>query len=247
MKISFVIPAYNEESCLAQCLNSISRELKKTKCDAEIVVVDNGSTDKTAEIAHSFPGVKLVYEPKKGISSARHAGYLAASGDLIANVDADTKLTPGWIGKVQKYFSKDPKLIALSGPFVYHDISAPVRSLIRGYYILVFGVHLLNHRVLGLSSVLQGGNYIIKKSALDKVRGYNPEYEFWGEDADIARRLHPHGKVKFALRLPIYSSGRRLAAEGILKTGGKYVANYFWVVFFKKPLMKKTRHIRTGR
>ena len=97
MKISFVIPAYNEEGYLGECLASVRRELARGRYDAEVIVVNNASTDKTAEIARSFPGVIVVDEPKKGLSQARHSGFAASSGDLIANVDADTILPKGWL------------------------------------------------------------------------------------------------------------------------------------------------------
>jgi cellulose synthase/poly-beta-1,6-N-acetylglucosamine synthase-like glycosyltransferase len=190
--------------------------------------------------------VKLVHEPRKGISPARHAGYLAATGDLIANVDADTMLTPGWIGKVLKEFSQNPNLVALSGPFLYYDASAFTRALTRSFYGLFFAVYLLNNYVFRISSMLQGGNYIIRKTALDKLGGYDLKYDFWGEDADMARRLHPLGKVKFTFGLPIFSSGRRLAKEGVLKTGWKYTANFFGVILLKKPVTKKYQDIRSG-
>ncbi|MCX6762716.1 MAG: glycosyltransferase family 2 protein, partial [Candidatus Moranbacteria bacterium] len=169
MKISFVIPAYNEEAILAQCLESIFREIEKTKCDAEVIVVDNASSDKTSEIARSFSEAKLVFEPRKGISPARQAGYLAASGDLIANVDADTMLTPGWIEKVLEEFSKNPKLVALSGPFIYHDVSTFTRALTRTFYVISFTVYILNNHILRISSMLQGGNYVVSKTALNQL------------------------------------------------------------------------------
>jgi glycosyltransferase involved in cell wall biosynthesis len=95
MKISFVIPAHNEEAYVGKCLDSIFRELKKAPVDAEVIVVDNASTDGTREVAQKYPGVKVISEPIKGLTRARRAGFLAATGDLIANVDADTMLTPG--------------------------------------------------------------------------------------------------------------------------------------------------------
>lgn len=247
MKITFVVPALNEESCIRQCLDSIFRELEEKEYRVEVIVVDNGSTDRTAEYVRTFPAALLVNEPKKGLSNARQAGYLAATGDLIANVDADTRLTPGWIDKVLNEFSKNSNLVALSGPFIYYDVSPVIRILARNYYYLAYIVYFLNRFVFNLSSMLQGGNYIIRKSALDKLGGYDLKYDFWGEDADMARRLHPLGKVKFTFRLPIYSSGRRLAEEGILKTGWKYTLNYFGVVIFKKPVTKKYNNIRTKR
>ena len=122
MKLSFVIPAHNEEKYIAQCLESVIREAKKTRRDVEIIVVNNASTDKTREIALSFSEVKVVDEPRKGLPQARQAGFLASSGDLIANVDADSIIPSFWIEKVFDHFSRNEKLVALSGPYIYYDL-----------------------------------------------------------------------------------------------------------------------------
>lgn len=244
MKLSFVIPAYNEEKYLGQCLDSIMRELRGGNYDAEIVVVDNGSADKTKEVAARYPGVKVVDEPEKGLVRARRAGFLAASGDLIANVDADTRLTPGWIRKVFEEFSKNPKLVALSGPFIYYDLPKKINFFVRLFYYVAFITYLLNRFIFNLSSMLQGGNIVVRRSALVKIGGYNTDINFYGEDTDLARRLHKVGPVKFTFRLPIYASGRRLAEEGSLSMAVRYGLNYFWMIFFKKPFSKTSIDLR---
>ncbi len=92
MKISFVIPAYNEQDFIGPCLESVMRELGTIECDAEVIVVNNASTDATRERALAVPDVRVVDEPQKGLVRAREAGYLASSGELIANIDSDTRL-----------------------------------------------------------------------------------------------------------------------------------------------------------
>ncbi len=92
--------------------------------------------------------------------------------------------------------------------------------------------------------MLQGGNFVVKRSALEKIGGYNPEFDFWGEDADLARRLYPVGDVKFTFDLPIYASGRRVIAEGALTMGLRYGINYFWTIFFKKPFTRTNLDVR---
>jgi cellulose synthase/poly-beta-1,6-N-acetylglucosamine synthase-like glycosyltransferase len=244
MKLSFVIPAYNEEVLLSACVHSIVAQLAQEGMDAEIIVVNNASTDRTREVAASFPGVRVVDEPRKGLVRARQAGFLAAMGDLIANVDADTMLTPGWIAQVYTRFLRDPSLVALSGPCIYYDLSASVRVGVRLFYALAFVSYLTTRFVLNRSSLLQGGNYVIRRDALRAIGGYNTALEFYGEDTDVAYRLHPLGNVVFTLRLPIYASGRRLAAEGVLRTGVTYSLNYLWVILFQRPFSRGYRAIR---
>jgi glycosyltransferase involved in cell wall biosynthesis len=106
MKLSFVIPAYNEEALLRPCVHSIMAQLAQEGMDAEIIVVNNASTDRTREIAASLAGVRVVDEPHKGIVRARQQ-IVAATGDLIANIDADTRLAPGWIAQVYTRFLRD--------------------------------------------------------------------------------------------------------------------------------------------
>jgi hypothetical protein len=92
--------------------------------------------------------------------------------------------------------------------------------------------------------MLQGGNFIVRRDALEKIGGYDVSLSFYGEDTDIARRLNKVGHVKFTFKLPALSSGRRLAKEGGLTTGLRYAINYFWITFFGKPFTKDYIDIR---
>jgi len=244
LKLSFVIPAYNEEDLIDKCLDSILKQAASRPDDIEIIVVNNASTDRTREIALSFPGVIVVDEPKKGIVHARHAGFLASSSDLIANIDADTILTPGWIDKVLEEFSKNQKLVALSGPFIYYDLSRIHNLLVRAYYYIGYPSYIVNHFILRVGAMLQGGNFIIKRAALEKIGGFDTNISFYGEDTDIARRIQKVGRVKFTFKLPMYTSGRRLKKEGILTMALRYPVNYIWVTFFKKPFTKNYLDVR---
>ena len=249
MKLSFIIPAHNEEILLADCLSSILEEKGRTTYNIEIIVVNNASTDKTEEIARKFKDVIVVNEPIKGTNKARQAGLLASTGDLIANIDADSQLTPEWIKKAIENFSKDEKLIALSGPLIYHNAPKRVEILTRFFYYAAFHVYLVNRFVFNTGSILQGGNCIIRRDALDKIGGFDTSIYFYGDDADTARRLHKIGKVKFTFDLPIYSSWRRLKKEGVLLVGFRYAMNYFWIILFKHPWSsdKTVREIRIDK
>ena len=235
MKLSFVIPAHNEEAIIGKCLEAVVRE-SKGQNDVEVIVVDNASTDGTAKVASSYPGVTVVHEPHKGIVWARRAGFLASHGDLIANVDSDNILTPGWIKKVMHEFEEDPNLVTLSGPFIYYDLPRMARLFTRFFYYISYIMYLLSRFVFRIGSVVQGGNFVVRRTALEKIGGFDTSISFYGEDTDIARRMNKVGEVKFTFSLPIYSSGRRLAKEGALTTGLRYGLNFFWITFFKKPL-----------
>lgn len=247
MKVSFVIPAYNEAATIGKCLESIFRELEGKAYESEVIVVDNASTDETAEIVGRYPEVIVVPEARKGITFARQAGLAGSSGDLIANVDADTMLTPGWIETTFREFSKDPRLVCLSGPFIYYNAPRSVRFWTRLFYCAGFPTYLVNRFLLRAGSMVQGGNFICRRSALEQVGGFDTSIPFYGEDTDIAQRLHRIGRVKFTFRLPIYASGRRLAAEGLIATGARYAVNYFWVIIFRRPFTQASTDIRPSR
>lgn len=247
MKLSFVIPAYNEAATIGTCLDSIVREHEGKDYKSEVIVVDNASTDDTAAIAGRYPEVIVVSEPRKGITYARQAGLAASNGDLIANVDADTMLTPGWLETVFREFSRDRRLVCLSGPFIYYDASRSVRFWTRLFYAAGFLTYVVNRFVLRAGSMAQGGNFVCRRWALEGAGGFDTSIPFYGEDADIAQRLHRIGRVKFTFRLPIYASGRRLAAEGLIATGGRYALNYFWVLMRGRPFTQGSTDIRPSR
>ena len=244
MKLSFVIPAYNEEACLGDCLASILEEAGTGTYDVEIVVVNNASTDRTGQIARSHPGVRVVDEPRKGIVRARQAGYEAATGDLIANVDADNRLPRGWLAKVFREFAADEHLVGLSGPLVYWDLPRLVRLEVRLFYGIGYLTYLVNHFVLRTGGMLQGGNFVLRRSALAAIGGFDTTIDFYGEDTDVARRLQHAGRIKFTFGLPMYSSGRRMAREGTFATGFRYALNYLWVIIFKRPFTKASSDVR---
>jgi glycosyltransferase involved in cell wall biosynthesis len=233
--VSFVVPAYNEEALIGSCLAAITAEVSRTGCRAEIIVVNNGSSDATRQIASAIAGVKVIDEPERGLVQARRAGCLAAEGEYIANIDADTVLAEGWLRTALAAFAHSPDLVALSGPHIHYDLPTPARLVAAGFYRGVYIVHLLSRVVAGAGSVMQGGNFIVSRSALESAGGFNPDFRFYGEDAELARRLAKVGKVKFTFALRAFSSGRRIAGEGLFRVLFRYTANYLWTHLFKRP------------
>jgi glycosyltransferase involved in cell wall biosynthesis len=244
MQISFVIPAYNEADNIGRCLASIFRELDGKRYSHEVIVVDNASTDGTADAAGKYPGVIVVREARKGITFARQAGFVRSRGDLVANIDADAALTPGWIDTTLREFARDPELVCLSGPQRYFDVPASTRVATRIFYCVSFLAYLANRFVVRAGSMVQGGNFVCRRRALEQIGGFDTAIQFYGEDTDIARRLYPVGRVKFTFALPILASGRRLVGEGVFMTGIRYVMNYLWIMACGRPFTKTSRDIR---
>mgnify|MGYP001562406315 FL=1 len=245
MKLSFVIPAHNEEFTLGACLDSIMRELAAAdhRYDVEVIVVNNASGDRTKAVALRYPGVRVVDEQHKGIVKARARGFAETTGELVANIDADTVLPRGWLTTVFSEFERRPDLVCLSGPLVYHDLPLSVQLIAKLFNVGAFLMHLLV-RFLHIGAQVQGGNFILRRDAWIRAGGFDTSIDFYGEDTDVARRISKQGTVKFTFRLPIYSSGRRLAHEGVLAIGWRYTINYFWVLLFGKPHTTASRDVR---
>jgi glycosyltransferase involved in cell wall biosynthesis len=244
MRLSFVVPAYNEETYLPACLESILAQTAGLGDAVEVIVVNNASSDRTREVALKYPGVQVVDEPRKGLTFARQAGFAASSGDLIANVDSDSRLTPGWVARVLETFAEEPKLVSLSGPFVYYDLTPTQRVSVQVFYAVAFMVYALNRYVLRAGSMVQGGNFVLRREALQEIGGFNTAISFYGEDTDIARRLNRIGKVKFTFDLKMFSSARRLKQEGMLTIAARYTINYLWTTFRKRPFTEEYIDIR---
>lgn len=233
MKLSIVIPAYNEAKYIGKCLATALQTCRDLK-DCEIIVVNNASTDNTAEIVKHYPGVILIEEPRKGANQARQAGLEKSSGELIANIDADTQISPTWLDQALNAFNNDSKLVGLSGPYIYYDSHAVMRFLIKIFYWLAYPIYNTGNK-LGKGGAVMGGNVVFKKSALLAAGGYNTDLKFHGDDTDTANRLNKIGKVIFDYQFFVLSSARRFKKHGFFQTGFRYFLNYIWMIVFKKP------------
>ena len=110
-EVSVVIPAYNEEESIVQTLSSLSDN--KTDRRVEIIVVDNNSKDRTAELIKAC-GVRYVSETTQGITPARNRGLAEAKGKYILNADADSVSPTDWIDEMVKPLDKPNSEVALT-------------------------------------------------------------------------------------------------------------------------------------
>ena len=106
--LSVVVPAYNEQDSLGECLGRLTGQLDSI---TEIIVVDNNSTDGTRAIADDyarrFPAVTVLHEAQQGLVFARNAGLDAASCDAIARIDSDTRVPPHWARTIVEFLDAD--------------------------------------------------------------------------------------------------------------------------------------------
>lgn len=204
LTLSLIIPVYDEENHIGDCLRSIERQ---TVAPDEVIVVDNNSTDRTVEIAQGFPFVKIVYEKKQGLIPARDKGFDTAKGDLLGRLDADSVLEPDWV-EVAKQTFKDKDVDAASGPArIFVDSHLPFwhTTLWTEIYFL-FALAIFRFRVLW------GPNMIVRREAwLEAKSKLGKDDKLVHEDQDLSVVLKSYGrKISFIHNLLITTDGRRL-------------------------------------
>jgi hypothetical protein len=121
LSVSVVIATRNRAEMLKRALRSLSRQ---TRLPDEVVIVDNASTDATADVALSFRdglNLKLVREDQVGIPHARNAGLRHALGDILAFIDDDCEAEPDWLAEMEKPFLKDPHVGSVGGNLIPVD------------------------------------------------------------------------------------------------------------------------------
>jgi glycosyltransferase involved in cell wall biosynthesis len=142
--VSIVICCYNSATRLPETLRHLGCQSSCDDPDWEVIIVDNASTDNTTEIAKEAcpesikSRLRLVAEPKSGLSNARICGLHASQYSLVSFIDDDNWVSPDWIKKINTAFATDSKLGALGGPAlpVYESPPPPWMSRIKGFYAL---------------------------------------------------------------------------------------------------------------
>ena len=236
LTISLIIPAYNEEKYIWPCLEYVFHNTEGHI--NEIIVIDNASTDNTRKIVETYPGVKIVTEYKKWLVFARDRGHKESTGDILAFIDADTRMPKWRAKKLRHHFESRDDIWFVSGPYRYYDLHRYGRLVNRIYRKIGYLTYLLTWYLW------VGGNFAIRRTVLDKIHGFDTTIVFYGEDTDIARRAAKQSKTKFVLRLAMPTSARRFKWEGMIKTGYIYVINFFSQVLFHKPVTKTYKDLR---
>lgn len=201
-RITIVIPVYNEAEHLRACLSAIAKQRHQAD---EVIVVDNNSVDASRAIANSFPFVTVINEAKQGVIHARARGFDAAKSDIIARIDADTRLPADWTLNLLAIFANE-QVDAVSGAVGYYDL--PFEQL-NARVDLFFRRRIA--RAMGDEVFLYGANMAIRRRAWLKSRHRLCQDGGFHEDFDLAIHAEESGaKVVFDKSLKAGVSLRRI-------------------------------------
>lgn len=185
LKISVVIPAYNQAQFLAECIESV---LAQTYKPHEIIVVNDGSTDETRYVAKQYPEVKYIEQVNKGLSSARNTGIMNMTGDWLFPLDADDKMLENCLKVVSDTIENNPEADIISPSFKCFGKHQDEIILMPNPQLKDFKF------VNGLPQNRIGYFSAIKKEALLEVGGYSSRMTFGWEDLHSTINLLSVGK-----------------------------------------------------
>jgi glycosyltransferase involved in cell wall biosynthesis len=207
LTVSVVIPVKDDADALRACLPLLAAQ---RRAPDEVVVVDNGSTDDSAQVARSH-GARVVVEPAPGIPAAAAAGYDAARGDLVVRCDADTLPPPGWLEAVVRHFDADPDLDALTGTGEFYGVGR-LRAAVVGRAYLAAYRHAM-HAAMA-HPPLWGSNMAMRRTVWLAVRAdvqrVDPESH---DDVDLSFALGPGARIRYDPAVRVRVSGRSLTGS----------------------------------
>jgi peptidoglycan-N-acetylglucosamine deacetylase len=235
IKISVVIPVYNEELLIGDSLESIKNQ--DFPGEYEIIVVDNGSIDNTVKIARKM-GVKVIECTSKGVTNARQAGAVAASGEIVVQADADTIYPEWWLSRIDKQFRRHLKAQAVAGTFIYRT---PPSWAWFEYFLRTF-FNILSSVFLGRPFIISGANFAFKKSAFISIGGYN-QNSYSSDQFNISTRLSKVGKIVYDRKSWCKTSNRSVS-----KPFGQIVKDFFGHLgYFAKHQIEVSRRRENRR
>lgn len=233
MHLSIVIPAFNEELLIGDCLNSIQESINANPefdFTHEVIVVDNNSTDKTAELA-KVAGAKVVFEAINQIGRARNTGAAVATGDWLLFVDADSLLNPGMIVDILQMV-ESRKYVGCGSVMYMPDLPWWGNVALQLWTALSVTFHWAS-----------GALVVCRADAFRDVGGFNQEL-FAADEIDLSQLLKQWGRkhdLKFTIltRHPLVTSPRKVK----LYTVQEIAAQLFSVLFNPRNALKNKKKL----
>jgi glycosyltransferase involved in cell wall biosynthesis len=212
--VSVIVCSYNGGRTLAACLDSLG---KLNYPGYEIILVDDGSTDDTRDIAEQFPHVRYIYQENHGLSHARNTGAAAATGDVFAYTDSDCMADLDWLYYLMGTLVSGD-YAGVGGP----NMTPPAQNWIQACVAAAPGGP--SHVLLTdtIAEHIPGCNMAFYRWAFENIGGFDPEYRKAGDDVDFCWRLQQAGCVIAFSPTAIVWHHRRFTLRAFLKQQDGY-------------------------
>ena len=191
-RVSVVVCAYNAADTLEDCLTSLEGLAYP---DYEIILVNDGSLDRTSEIGRAHPRVRVIDTPNRGLGAARNLGLAEANGTIVAYTDADVRVDQDWLKFLVQPLLSSTDVVGSGGPNLVPVDDPPMAQCIArapgGPTHVMLDDRVAEH--------VPGCNMAFRREALLAIEGFDPIYLRAGDDVDVCWRLQARGwKIGFA-------------------------------------------------
>ncbi|MEU1298558.1 bifunctional polysaccharide deacetylase/glycosyltransferase family 2 protein [Streptomyces shenzhenensis] len=230
--VSVIVPAYNEKECIAGTLRSLARSTHPI----EIIVVDDGSTDGTAEIAESLglPNVRVVRQRNAGKPAALNNGVRHASHDIVVMMDGDTVFEPDTVRQLVQPFA-DPEVGAVAGNAKVGNRDTVIGAWQHIEYVMGFNLDRRMYDLLRCMPTIPGAIGAFRREAVLEVGGMSDDT--LAEDTDITIALHRAG------RRVVYQEHARAWTEAPGSLGQLWSQRYRWSYGTMQALWKHRKSL----
>lgn len=225
-RVSVVMPVLNEEEFLEETLRTLRAQ---TFTDYELIVVDNGSTDRSREIAARYAD-RVILEPQRGYDVALHRGIREAQGELIVQADADTLYPPHWLARMVRAL-EGKGVVCAYGPWAFRESPRWRRPLEAA---LCLATQSLTH-ALGFCQTT-GFNMGFRREAYERVGGYPALRRLSAMNVRLGLRLRRVGRVRLVPKMLVYTSNRAVRKRGALRHWLLTIRNFWDIVLHRDRL-----------
>jgi len=178
--ISLYVPCYNVEKYISRCIEAV---LAQTSPPDEILIIDDGSRDRTVELASRYPVRVIKHESNQGLAAARNTGLKSASNELVASLDADCVPEPDWLEKLAGCMD-DPNVVMVGGRLV--------ESVLNGVADRWRAAHMRQDwgdRIVTNPPYMFGHDTLVRRTAVAAAGWYDVSRRTNGEDVDLTYRI----------------------------------------------------------
>ena len=208
LKVSLYIPCFNVEAYLAPVIEGV---LAQTLPADEILIVDDGSTDRTLEIARRYSVTIVRHDKNRGLAAARNTGLHRAKNEFVAALDADCSPDPAWLETLVAALA-EPKMAMAGGKLIETVLTSAADRWRQSHMPQDWG----ETRIVRPKFTF-GSNTISRKSAVEEVGWYDERMRTNGEDVDISRSRRD--RPPFTPRFRCFRNERLLALVEIRREG----------------------------